>query len=423
MNNKLPPMFQNLDPNLIKESEEIVPSSIIPMQRPVETTEVAPIVEKEKTPADMYEQDFNQTSPLFQKKQFGDLLGDFPSIKQDNSNIEALLSRYNQLTSDTDKKGLQNAYAADSASIGLGALNDTLSRYNQLQAGRFLNTPIQVQDINNEAKARAVAVAPKLEQKDNEELKLLTEKIAKAGKGGADIKDMIRWKDLQLRQQANQSIDDRQKEGLFERGGKAIESVASKYDKETQKMRDAGFSSDKIEAIINESLKGNANTIGPLGVTAAKAYGEVGSLTESDVNRYIERAGIANMAVDKAYKFFKGELSPQSAEDISAMTKLIKEAVTDRENRMKTKYFHRAYKNYGGSYGIPPQEVADKMGFGDINDFYTDTEVRNVKKSKDAITREGKVKSTIEDKIKNMTPEEKEKRKQELKAKQAASRK
>ena len=42
-------MFQNLDPNLIKESEEDIPSSIIPMQRPIETPEVVP-AKKEPNP-------------------------------------------------------------------------------------------------------------------------------------------------------------------------------------------------------------------------------------------------------------------------------------------------------------------------------------------------------------------------------------
>jgi hypothetical protein len=176
MNNKLPVMFQNLDPNLIKESEEDIPSSIIPMQRPIETPEVVP-AKKVPSPED-YIYDGGRSATANQFLMEASRLADLPDqeSKSDPELIakqQEILNKYNTLS--PDNKEVQRMSQFDSASRLLGSLGDSANQYLQAELNKYSNTPREYTSAGLENKAVSMAQAPLLQKQQEDESKKLLE--------------------------------------------------------------------------------------------------------------------------------------------------------------------------------------------------------------------------------------------------------
>ena len=97
----------------------------------------------------------------------------------------------------------------------------------------------------------------------------------------------------------------------------------------------------------------------------ARAMGEVGVLTDSDVQRYIQRMDIKGKIEDNLARYLSGELTPETSQDISNINKALLKAMDVKLKGQKEKYLTRAYNTYGKKLNMSEQEVADVMGFGE----------------------------------------------------------
>lgn len=132
-----------------------------------------------------------------------------------------------------------------------------------------------------------------------------------------------------------------------------------------------------IQTLLNRSRKGEATAISTLGIKMAKFVGEVGVMTDTDVERYIQSKSWFRRLVDQANAGFGNRLSKRTYED---MQKLVKEFEIIQERKMNN--------------------VADRLGrvMGSVDPFGTKggpiSKVVEAKKTppKKEMTREDKIK-------------------------------
>lgn len=95
-----------------------------------------------------------------------------------------------------------------------------------------------------------------------------------------------------------------------------------------------------------------------LGVKVAKAMGEVGALSESDVNRYVQNPAVADKVAGEVLKLSKGTLLPKNAKYLKESLQAISAIAADREAFLKGKFVKQVARNLS----IDEKEAAYKLG-------------------------------------------------------------
>lgn len=96
-----------------------------------------------------------------------------------------------------------------------------------------------------------------------------------------------------------------------------------------------------------------------VGVKVAKAMGEVGALSESDVTRYVGNKAIADNVANEVIKLSKGTLNPKQAKYLQESLKAIAAIAADRDSFLKAKYARQVANNLE----VTPEEAQYKLGF------------------------------------------------------------
>lgn len=171
----------------------------------------------------------------------------------------------------------------------------------------------------------------------------------------------------EIRQTSNEGVQTRFEDKLSQTRLDKINDLASKYETDSivNQFKKEGVALDQVQRLLDNLKGGNKVALGALGTKMARAMGEVGVLTDSDVQRYIQRMDIKGKIEDNLARYLSGELTPETSQDISNINKALLKAMDVKLKGQKEKYLTRAYNTYGKKLNMSEQEVADVMGFGE----------------------------------------------------------
>lgn len=119
-----------------------------------------------------------------------------------------------------------------------------------------------------------------------------------------------------------------------------------KDDPRFKKTMEQSMAFEDVGQLIKEAEAGNQQAVGALGTKLARAMGEVGVLTDTDVVRYVAGQSWGRKLKDWFTKGAKGELSPETIKGIKANIKVLREkmdgdvkkVVDNSAARMKAAY-------------------------------------------------------------------------------------
>lgn len=126
------------------------------------------------------------------------------------------------------------------------------------------------------------------------------------------------------------------------------------------KKQDLSF--DQANSLMGAIKSGNQVGMAALGTKMARAMGEVGVLTETDVKRYIEAMSLARKAADKFGTAWQGRVSEQTLKDIQDVSKKMQAGFEDKYTKIYDKYVNRAYESYGKHVDLTKEEIEDRFG-------------------------------------------------------------
>ena len=137
-------------------------------------------------------------------------------------------------------------------------------------------------------------------------------------------------------------------------------------DKIFTKLEDQGISFDEADGILDSMESGNEVAIGALGTKMARAMGEVGVLTDSDVSRYIQAASLYQGALDKSGKLIQGKLSQKTIDDIKELTSKMKQGFSEKRKKTVDNFVERAYQNFGKQNNLTKADMYERFGVGNV---------------------------------------------------------
>jgi len=151
-------------------------------------------------------------------------------------------------------------------------------------------------------------------------------------------------------------------------------------NKELSKLRDNEVNSGTITDLIAQAKNGNQTAFSALGIKVAKGMGEVGALTEADVNRYVTGGSLSRKAADTLNKWSKGVPSNATLEDIQAISNVINLRYQERIQPI----YNRYAKSLANSSGISTEEAYTQMGLDtpvkkETKDSYTAAQESGIK--------------------------------------------
>jgi hypothetical protein len=144
-----------------------------------------------------------------------------------------------------------------------------------------------------------------------------------------------------------------------------INSLASEYRKDptVQAFEKQGIAVGDINTILDQSASGNKSARAALGIKLAKAYGEVGAMSDRDVTAYVKPSDWRGNVESTLTGIFDGTIPLKQGKDIRSLINLMQKNIEPRVNMIQKNYAQRAYESYGKEMKLSPEDVELKMGF------------------------------------------------------------
>lgn len=175
-----------------------------------------------------------------------------------------------------------------------------------------------------------------------------------------------------------------------------------------KKLAEQQMAFDDLNTLNDLALDDNVIAFNSMGAKMAKAMGEVGVLTDKDVNRYVESKQLSTRAADTLNKWRTGRLTDASMEDL----KDIANAMKGTANRKMRQVWDRHAKVISKNFGLSMEDAYDRLAVPQKDAQWEDP--KPAKETKQVTPGTGAVGGS------GLTPEQRQKRIQELKAAQAA---
>jgi hypothetical protein len=168
------------------------------------------------------------------------------------------------------------------------------------------------------------------------------------------VSDRLKYSKTQDRRSKDQEM----------RFNKNIVDVINKFenDKVTKALKDQNLAFDKVDNLLDMMKSGNEAVLSPLGISMAKAMGEVGVMTDKDVVRYIKTNGVADEVKDFFSKKSAGVLTEKTQKNLKDIAGIFKILARNKINKTRDKYINIAYRNYGKTMDLSRDEVAYRFG-------------------------------------------------------------
>lgn len=148
---------------------------------------------------------------------------------------------------------------------------------------------------------------------------------------------------------------------------KEIYGVVKDFEKDdvVQELKKQGISFDQAESLLDAIEADNKVAYGALGTKMARAMGEVGVLTDTDVVRYISRYDVAGRVKDWFSGNFKGKPSDLTQKDLRDIAQIMKIGASNTLTDVRDKYITYATENFGKSAGMTEEDVKKRFGLKD----------------------------------------------------------
>lgn len=133
-----------------------------------------------------------------------------------------------------------------------------------------------------------------------------------------------------------------------------------KDDPQYKQLAEQQLSLSNIDEVIGEAEKGNEMSVSALGIMLAKAYGEKGAMSESDVKRYIQGVSWRTKLMEWYKKGAEGELPKEVMNGIKGNLGAIRQVT----NKNIDKVYDKAFKRIKTAYpGQPDERIKGVLGF------------------------------------------------------------
>jgi hypothetical protein len=288
---------------------------------------------------------------------------------QQTSASETPLAKSERLLADYEKS-LQEARKSDRMLKIGGALGDALATYINAQGQMNVKAPgVQVQQGAGLGKvADMFATAPEIASDIKERREAMMKQYAELAKGERAEKRLTSEESRAKRSEdLRRELTAAENEAML-KAAEIRKGEGSQFREEESKKRDDRFvkgkmldlmdkvskdfrykdaykeslSFDQVDRLMEAAKKGNQVAFNTVGTKMAKAMGEVGVLTESDVKRYVEGGSLTRKAGDSLLRMINGKPSEATIEDIKQITEVLKESHQSRLQPIFDDYARRA---------------------------------------------------------------------------------
>lgn len=310
------------------------------------------------------------------------------------SKSEALLADYNKLLGKS-QEDLAEARRQDRMLKVGGALGDALATYLNAQSQMNVKAPgVQVQQGAGLGKiADMFATAPEIASDVAARREAMMKQYAELSKGersqarlASEEKRAIRAENLR-RELADKELKALEtKSGLASEKEERLTRTAQlnaargllKDDPRAKKAVEQGMALESIEPLLKEIESGNEMAVQSLGTQLARAMGEVGVLTDTDVIRYVQGTSWGRKLKDWWARGAEGELPKDAIEGIRKNIKAINtnlrtnltSVYSNAAGRMKTAYPELDDATISGLLGTPALKIdmseQKKAPYGDF---------------------------------------------------------
>lgn len=235
-----------------------------------------------------------------------------------------------------------------------GADPETLSKLSPEAANLYASSSMK----QREAEKAREASLPKIRALE----KALGAKEGDLGDDYDTAKLMFTQSSIEKRMRENPNL------GLRERGLEMGED--SKFKNRLNNQKNRALSDPRVKPLFAQDIglkqvgdiasmveQGNTVAAGALGVKMAKAMGEVGVLTDQDVNRYVVSGRLDRLAADKLSKMIRGVPSNATQAEIKQIADVLRESFAKKVQPIFNEYI----TSFAETEGIDPLDVARKM--------------------------------------------------------------
>lgn len=128
-----------------------------------------------------------------------------------------------------------------------------------------------------------------------------------------------------------------------------------------KRLQEQKIGMDQVDSMLDLIRGPNPNTVAAsaIGVKMAKAMGEVGALTESDVTRYVQSGKLTQKIGDKLTRMIQGVPTDATIEEIQQIADVLK---SQFQQNIQPRY-DTFLEHYGKIEGIHPEKFAAEIGF------------------------------------------------------------
>ena len=382
-----------------KEEEEPIMSQMTPEQQPSLEAEPMPMPENEMPEEPVVQPAIRNAMP--QRREFPNL-PNIPDIDKlmaglpkdsdmkeqepaqipptPRSRMETLLEEYNKLS----REGMDEVKSARERDRMLkvgGAIGDALATYLNARSQMNVKAPgVQVQQGAGLGRiADMFATAPEVASDLAERREALMEQYRQLARGeesaaSRDLRErQIAAYEAQTRAQAKKAETDverqESKEKLAQEREERLARSAQlnaargllKDDPRAKKALEQGMALESIEPLLKEIESGNEMAVQSLGTQLARAMGEVGVLTDTDVIRYVQGTSWGRKLKDWWTRGAEGELPPEAIDGIrknikainTNLTKNLDSVYTNAAGRMKVAFPNLEDDTIRGLLGTP----------------------------------------------------------------------
>lgn len=164
---------------------------------------------------------------------------------------------------------------------------------------------------------------------------------------------------LDLRKQQMEALALERKDRREQQINKDILLYSESLEKNpiAKKIREQGIGVDQLSEMTAIAAAGNTVASSAMGVKAAKAMGEVGVLTESDIKRYVQSGRLDRAAADTLSRWINGRPTEATINEIGQISNVLRDSFDEKIQPIHNTYVERLSRNYN----LTPEESAYRL--------------------------------------------------------------
>ena len=150
--------------------------------------------------------------------------------------------------------------------------------------------------------------------------------------------------------------EERRKNSLFFSSAQKLKT----QDKRFGKLQEQGMNFDQIDTLIDAAKKGNEASVAAIGTKLARAMGEVGVLTDTDVTRYLGNLSYGRKINSWFSKGMNGILPKPQIKEIQEVVDIMKHLQSTQIMPLYNEYASQLVSNFPGE--LTPDEALSRLG-------------------------------------------------------------